>query len=306
MKFGLSIPGMTLMPGTSEPWESSVTPADMLRVARAADRLGYEWISVPEHVLMLKSMAEVMGARWPHAVTSIAFFAGATERIKVVNSVIVIGYHNPVELAKMLSTLDFLSGGRLIIGLGVGYLRREFAILKSDHTNRGAIADEAIDAMIELWTSDDPTFSGEHLSFERIAFEPKPVQKPHPPIWIGGHSKPSMRRAARVGDGWWPWQVTHAQLPEKLEYIRSQPGFADRTRPFDVIMPLFESKVDEKHTVLEPPKISTNREEILEAVGRMKDIGITGTSFMTPPCRGLDEYLERLQWFAEEILPAAT
>ena len=305
MKFGLNIPGMTLMPQSTESWEHALTPQEMLRVARKADELGFDWLAVPEHVVILDGMVEVLGARWPHAIAAMAFFAGATARISLVNSVVVVGYHHPIELAKMYSTVDFLSGGRLIVGLGVGYLRREFAIMHADHTNRGAIANEAIDAMIELWTSDKPSFQGQHYQFERIAFEPKPVQKPYPPIWIGGHSGPSMRRAARVGDGWWPWQITRAQLPEKMGYIRTQPGFDKRTRPFDIVMPLFESKVDNRHNVLEPARVSTDKESILQEVGQMERVGVTGTNFMTTPTRSLDEYLERLERFAEDMFPTA-
>ena len=303
MKFGLTIPGTTLMPGENEPWAAKATPGDMLRIARKADELGYDWIATPDHSIMLEPMVEVMGARWPHPVTSLAFFAGATKRIRLVNSVIVLGYHNPIELAKMFATLDYLSGGRVTVGLGVGYLRREFAIMKADHAGRGAIADEYIDAMIELWTSETPTFQGEHVSFERIAFEPKPVQKPHPPIWIGGHSGPSMRRAARVGNGWWPWQISRAELPAKLDYIRQQPGFRDQ--PFDVIMPLYESKVDERHNVIEPARIATTRDEALEEVRQLKEAGVTGAAMALKPTHSVDEYLEGLQWFAEEVMPEA-
>ncbi|MEE9284570.1 MAG: LLM class flavin-dependent oxidoreductase [Dehalococcoidia bacterium] len=305
MKFGLTIPGTTLMPGGNEPWAATATPEDMLRVARKADELGFDWIAVPEHIVMLQPMVEVMGARFPHAVTTLAFFAGATKKIRLVNGVVVIGYHNPVELAKMFATLDFLSGGRVIVGLGVGYLRREFAILKADHAGRGAIADEYIDAMIELWTSDTPTFQGEHVSFERIAFEPKPAQKPHPPIWIGGHSRPSMRRAARIGDGWWPWQITRAELPARLEYIRQQPGLRDRPRPFDVVMPLYESKVDDRHNVIEPARIATTRDGVLDDVGRLKEAGATGASLAFKPSRDVNEFAESLEWFAQEVFPEA-
>jgi len=306
MKFGFAIPSIALVnPELRHPWEASATPRDMLRIAQAADRLGYDWLSVPEHMVMLQNMVPVFGPRWPHTLTAMAFFAGATQRIRFASSVVVVTLHHPVELAKMYATLDYLSGGRAIAGLGVGYVRREFAIMNADHTNRGAIADEYIAAMIELWSSDNPSFNGEHVKFERIAFEPRPVQKPHPPIWIGGHSRPSMRRAARFGDAWAPNFVTRAQLPEMLEFIRSQPGFQEKPRKFDVVMPLFEAEMDMRHNIIAPPRISEDRGEILEAVGQLKAAGATGTTVTFNPTRTLDEYLERLQWFAEEVIPSA-
>ena len=303
MQIGVSVPGVTLMPDAAESWAAEATAEDMLRVARKADELGFDFLGVPEHAIMLERMVPVMGPRWPHPLVTLGVFAGATRRIRLVNTVIVLGYHHPVELAKMISTLDWLSGGRAIVGLGVGYLRREFAIMGGDHTNRGEIANEMIEAMIELWSSDEPSYHGKHYEFERIAFEPRPVQKPYPPIWIGGHSGPSMRRTAAYGDGWQPWQITRDQLPEKLEYIRERRQ-SDGGRPFDVIMPLFEAKMDMRHTVLEPPKLTTDKDQILAEIDALKQAGATGTTFATPPTSSVDEYIERLEVFASDIFPA--
>ncbi len=306
MKFGMSIPAIALVnPETRHPWETTATPKDMVRVAKKADELGYDWLSAPEHAVILQNMIPVFGPRWPHPLATIAFFAGATERINLGTSVVVVGLHHPVELAKMYATVDYLSGGRTIVGLGVGYVRREFAIMNADHTNRGAIADEYIEAMIELWSSDDPAFHGEHIQFERIGFEPRPVQKPHPPIWIGGHSKPSMRRAARFGDAWAPNFVTRAQLPGMLDFIRNEPGFRERPRSFDVILPLFEAEMDMRHNIVAPARISDNRDEILGGIGELKEAGATGTTVTFNKVDSVEEYLERLQWFAEEVFPAA-
>ena len=306
MKFGFSIPGVTLTnPEQRHSWETTVTTQDMLHIARKADELGFDWLSVPEHVVILQGMLEAFGPRWPHATTALAFFGGATKRIRLATGVTVTTLHHPVELAKMYSTLDYLSGGRAIVGIGVGYVRREFAIMNADHTDRGAIADEYIDAMIELWTSDDPTFKGRYVQFERIAFEPKPVQKPYPPIWVGGATPRSMRRAARIGDGWWPWNTSRADLPARMAYIHEQPGFAERTRPFDVIMPLFESKMDHRHNILQRARVSTSRDEILEEVGQLKKVGATGAPVTFEPTRSVDEFVEGMERFAEEIFPAA-
>ncbi len=120
MRFGLNVPGVYLYPGTLHPWEPQATVEDILRVVRKADELGYSFLGVPEHLIMGEKMMPAMGARWPHCVTAIAFFGGATRQIRLANSICVIPYHNPIELAKMYSTLDYLSGGRLIVGVGIG------------------------------------------------------------------------------------------------------------------------------------------------------------------------------------------
>ncbi len=303
MLIGLSVPGVTLQPNSTESWEATITPEDMLQVAKKADELGFDFLGVPEHAVMLEKMIPVMGPRWPHPLVTLAVFAGATKHIRLLNTVVVLGYHHPVELAKMIATLDWLSGGRVTVGLGVGYLRREFAIMNSDHANRGPIANEMIESMIEMWSKDEPAFKGEYFQFDRITFEPKPVQQPYPPIWIGGHSVPSMKRAAKYGDGWQPWQITREELPGKLAYIRDQGG-ATGPRKFDVVMPLFEAKMDMRHTVIEAPKITTEKDQILAEIDALKAAGATGTTFATTPTKSVDEFVYRMEAFASEIFPA--
>ena len=120
MQIGVSVPGVTVMPDAAESWAADATAEDLLRVARKADEVGFDFLGVPDHAIMLERMVPVMGPRWPHPLVTLGVLAGATQRIRLVNTVIVLGYHHPVELAKMISTLDWLSGGRAIVGLGVG------------------------------------------------------------------------------------------------------------------------------------------------------------------------------------------
>ena len=136
------------------------------------------------------------------------------------------------------------------VSIGVGHAEREFEILRVPFHERGKLTDEYLEAIIELWTSDAPEFHGTYVDFADMAFEPKPVQQPHPPIWIGGNSRAAMRRAARH-DGWYPWLITADEIPACLDYVREQPGFAERTRPFDVALPLTTLAVDEEHRPLD-------------------------------------------------------
>jgi len=281
-------------------------PEDFQLVARTADELGFDAIAVPEHIVMPSEMVELMGAFWTHAMTVMAFVAGATSRLIVDSSVIVLPYHDPVILAKAVSTLDFLSGGRVRLSIGVGHAEREFEVLKVPFHERGRIADEYLAAMIELWVSDDPTFHGRRVDFEKIAFEPKPVQRPHPPIWIGGNSQAAMRRAARH-DGWFPWLITADELPACLEFIRALPEFEARTGPFDVSMPVSILAVDEEHRPLNDDggRVAgpAGKQAVIDAIGHLAEIGVTWTSAPTPPARSLADHLEGLHWAAEEIMP---
>ncbi len=280
---------------------------DFQLVARTADELGFDSLAVPEHIVVPAEMVELMGSFWTDAMTVMAFVAGATSRIIVDSCVVVLPYHDPVVLAKAVSTLDLLSGGRVRLSIGVGHAEREFEVLRVPFHERGPLTDEYLAAMVELWTSKEPAFHGRFLDFEGVAFDPKPVQQPHPPIWVGGNSRPAMRRAARH-DGWFPWLITADELPPCLDYIRSQPGFAERPRPFDVCLPVSTLAVDEHHRPLNDAggrvAAPQGKQAVIDAIGHLQEIGVTWTSVPTPPGRSLGEYLEGLHWAAEEVVPA--
>ena len=151
MKFALGMPGLILYPPIVSPWEPEASPGDILRVAKTADRAGWDWLTTSEHLVIPREMADVMGSRFPEAVSAAAVLAGATERIKILTYVLVLPYRNPVMLAKQLSTLDFLSDGRIILGTAVGHLEREFQVLGVPFEERGAMTDEYLRAIKELW-----------------------------------------------------------------------------------------------------------------------------------------------------------
>jgi len=307
MKFSTSMPGVCHYPPITQEWEKSMGAEDFQRVARTADELGFDSIAVPEHIVLPSDLVPLMGAFWTHAMTVMSFIAGATSRITVDSCVIVLPYHHPVVMAKAVSTLDRLSGGRVRLSIGVGHAEHEFGVLGVPFHERGRMTDEYLDAMVELWTSDEPKFHGRYVEFEGIAFEPKPVQSPHPPIWVGGNSRAAVRRAARH-DGWFPWLITAEELPPWLDYLRSLPEFDARTRPFDVCLPVSTLAVDEEHRPLNGTGgrvgAPTSTEAVIDAIGRLRDIGVTCTSVPMRPARSLAEHLEGLHRVAEEVLPA--
>lgn len=304
MKFGLTIPGLFLYPIVAQPWERDLSGADCIRIAQRADELGYDWISCPDHIIMPNEEVEVMGPRWSESFTSMAVLAGATKTIGITNNVLVMPYRNPIILAKMASTLDFLSGGRFILGVAAGHTEREFEILKIPFRERGAMTSEYISAVKELWTSDTPTFKGKYVEFHDITFDPKPVQKPHPPIWIGGNARPVIRRAAELCDGWTPWLMTPDRLREGLAYLHEQPAYQKRTRPFEIVTDILDMQVDEvTHKPTGETKLISGKDEIIDKIGQYRDAGMTGTGASIGPVSSMEEFLERLQWFSEEIVP---
>ncbi len=207
MKFGVSLQNRG--PGS--------TPENLARVARRAEELGFDSAFVGDHVVIPDSFiseypysatGEFTGAasgEWLDQLTVLTYVGAKTERIRLGTGVLILPHRNPVVTAKILATMDVLSKGRLIVGVGVGWLREEFEALGlPPFSERGAVGNEYLLAFKELWTQEDPNFQGKYCSFANIRFEPKPVQKPHPPIWVGGESGPALRRAAALGDVWHP------------------------------------------------------------------------------------------------------
>ncbi|MEZ4546850.1 MAG: LLM class F420-dependent oxidoreductase [Thermodesulfobacteriota bacterium] len=210
MKIGIALPIFGKYAGREE----------IMEAALAAEALGYDSIWVSDHVVVPDSH-NVFGDVFFDPLISLGFIASATSRIELGTSVIVLPYRNPLVLAKSVSSLDALSGGRVVLGVGSGWLKGEFDALGVDFARRGQMTDEYIEIMKELWTSDSPSHEGEYFSFTGIRFEPKPVRKPHPPVWVGGESRRSIERAVTHGDGWHPVGLGPGELAANAREVRS-------------------------------------------------------------------------------------
>jgi probable F420-dependent oxidoreductase len=193
------------------------TPQSLATLARTGEELGFGIISVSDHIIIPKAInstypynesgtfAGSPAGECLEQLSLLSFLVGVTSSAKLLTSVMVLPHRPPVLTAKMLATIDVLSNGRLIVGCGVGWMREEFeAIGAPSYDERGAVGDEYIRAFKELWTSDNPAFEGKYCRFANVAFAPKPVQKPHPPIWTGGESPAALRRAGRLANAWYP------------------------------------------------------------------------------------------------------
>jgi probable F420-dependent oxidoreductase len=310
MRFSTSMPGLTRYPPIEFDWSRQMSSSDFQQVAQVADTLGYDAINVPEHIVLPVSLSEAMGSFWPHALTAMAFIAGATTRILVNSSVIILPYHNPLNLAKAIATLDVMCGGRLIVSLGVGHAEGEFEALGIPFSERGRIANEYLDAMHVLWTADAPTFQGHYVSFRDVLFEPRPFQKPHPPLWFGGNSRAALRRAARYGQGWFPWLISADELSGYIAELETFPEFAAKREGFDITLSISPLRVRQHdHRPSGESDGSAVRfsstQEVVDAIRRLEDMGVTWTSVQYPGRRprSLNEHLEQLAWAAEEIFP---
>src|SRR5262245_9410942 len=221
MKFGLS----TVTRGVF------TTPDSYCAVAKAAERAGFDFLSVSDHLVVPANIE----SRYPYDVAgvfsaaehghcfdqlaTVAFLAGCTDSLRLLTSVTVLPHRPALLTAKTLATIDVLAKGRLIVGAGAGWMKEEFELLGVPFEDRGRLADEYLAAFKELWTKDRPAYSGKYVKFSDVLFYPKPVQKPHPPLWIGGESAPALRRAIKFADVWYPGSNSQARpldTPERL------------------------------------------------------------------------------------------
>lgn len=171
---------------------------------RVVEGLGYHSIMTSDHVAITPDVAERYPAPLYEPISTLGWLAGVTEKVEIGTTVMIVPYRNPLETARSLANIDQLSGGRLIFGVGVGWAEKEFAALKVPYRERGAITDEYLASIKQLWTEDNASFDGKYVSYSDVSTAPRPIRQPHPPIWVGGASDAALRRAIRLGDAWHP------------------------------------------------------------------------------------------------------
>jgi len=304
MELAFAIPHMIEIPAITTEWELGVTGAQQLELAQWADQLGYAMIAVPEHFVIPNEHLQLSGAFYYSTYPAMAFFAGGTKQVRLNSCIAILPLQNPIVTAKTLSTIDHLSSGRVTVTFAAGWLEGEFEAMGVPFHERGAICDEYVPAIIELWTKDQPEFEGKYVSFKDIAFEPKCFSKPHIPVWFGGEAPAVLRRIARHGTGWWPFLTKPEAIPEKLDYIRSQPDYNGRLS--EVFYGISTSRLGEGHVPLDDPNArpGQSKQELLDRLGFFSTLGVTMSSVPIPELRGLSEYKDYAQWVAEEIMPA--
>jgi probable F420-dependent oxidoreductase len=231
MEFGAHIFGVGAM----------ADPATLGEVVRLAESAGYHSVFVADHVLVPRGLRSKYpysrdgsfpydpDKDWLDPIVALGYLAGQSRSIRLGTSVIVVPMRHPIITAKQIATIDHLSGGRVIFGAGVGWMAEEFALLGASFHDRGQRMDEYLALMKTLWTEENPHFEGKYFQVTNCGFAPKPVQKPHVPLWIGGESQAALRRAARLGDGWHSASTSLAELPEKIHFLREALDAAGRT-----------------------------------------------------------------------------
>ena len=323
MSFGVLLPNHVSIAG----------PDGYRTIATRAEELGFDHVWLGDHIVM-PSQTESdypdtdTGASpfdpeqpVPEPLATMAYLAGCTKRIKLGTFVLIAPQREPVATAKIISTVDYMSGGRFLLGVGVGWQEEEFLAMGVDtFKERGKVTDEYIRIYKELWTKDDPQFDGRYSKFSRIKFYPKPVQKPHPPIWVGGYTRSAMRRAAALGDVWSPvgQQPQAALEPDEMaQAIRDLGDMTERAgRPRDSVQASFTVSI-----LFNPRSAGSRRtltgtaEEIAADVARYQEAGVKHFVFAfgsdregLPPIDSffgarVEEVVASMEQFAEGVIP---
>jgi probable F420-dependent oxidoreductase len=293
LAYGMQLPTVALSTMVAAPWEHEAGTAELLAAAQAADRAGFFYVAVCDHIVIPRDKAETMSTTWFHPVATLAWVAGQTERVNLLTNVYVPAYRHPLDSAKMFATLDALSGGRVILGVGAGHVEGEFEALGLDFTRRGEETNAAIDGIIEAWL---------HEYVGEVGARPRPVRQPRPPVWVGGSSAPAMRRVAERGDGWIPQGTPRRKMPESIAYILEH---RDRVRPG---APLELGVITEAIHVGTPrgeqPRwvLHGEPERIAESLNEYGDMGVSHLQirFVAEDCAELVDQMER---FGAEVGP---
>jgi probable F420-dependent oxidoreductase len=290
VRFGLTTPIVTLTPRSHAAWETTAGLLELRRIAEAADRHGFHYLTCSEHVGIPQGAAAVRGARYWDPLATFGYLAAVTERIRFATHVLVLPYHHPLEVAKRYGTLDLVTGGRVILGVGVGSLEEEFALLDVDFARRGPVFEDGLRALRAILGRREPVYEGSHYRIGGFVVDPCAVQE-RMPIWLGGRSARSLRRALLFGDGWDPFRYGIDELEELLPKAREWPAWRERREPFDVVLSP-ERPLD--------ATTDAGRDEALATLMRYRDAGATAMNlrFRSTSC---EHYLDQLQAFRDRI-----
>ncbi len=279
MKLGIATPVVTNIGGAALEWEKDATIEDIGRVAETADRLGYHHMTCSEHIGLPSAEAARRGSRYWDPLATFGYASARTRQIRFATMTLVLGYHHPLALVKRYGTLDHVSKGRVILGVGVGSLKEEFDLLGAPFEDRGARGDDALRALRTALATNEPVYDGEFYSFGGLTVDPSALQ-PHMPIWVGGRTKRSLRRAVTLADGWCPFYVSIDTAAEWLNSFDLPPGF-------EVVMPA------------DKPLDPGGEPEATRDILRTMAAGGTTTLSARFIHHSLDHYLEQIHALAE-------
>jgi probable F420-dependent oxidoreductase len=266
LKLGIVTPVLTLLPRAHATWEETATFADVVSIVQAAEQLGYHHCTCSEHIAIPTLVAETRGGRYWDPLATFGALGALTSTIRFAAHVLVLGYHHPLAIAKRYGTLDQITNGRVILGVGVGSLREEFDLLDAPFDDRGDRADDAMRALRAALSEREPTYHGPFYDFTGFVVEPH-ARQAHVPMWVGGRTARSLRRAVELGDGWAPFGLGTAELAAMLARSRDSDAWNARVTPIDVLL--------QNEHPLDP---LAEPERVREQLAALTEMGATGVN----------------------------
>jgi probable F420-dependent oxidoreductase len=299
---GMQLPVAAQSTVFAAPWEAAAGPEELLRVAQACDRAAFLYVAVSDHVCIPRERAAAMSTVWYDPVATLGWLAAATRSVRLLSYVYVAAYRHPLQTAKAFATLDALSNGRVILGVGAGHLEAEFAVLGIDFARRGALLDDAIDVVAKAFRDEFPEHDGRVWHVRDVGIRPRPVQRPRPPIWVGGNTPAALRRAAARGDGWLPQGTVRHQLPAQIAAIREHRRRVRGDVPIEIGANSEWLYLGRPAFDLGPNSRSGSGEAIAASLLELRTMGVNhcGVRFRTRSC---DELIDQIDAFAAEVAP---
>ena len=287
--FGIQLPVQAQSTYFVEPWELGAGPAEVAAVAQAADRAGFFYVGVCDHVAIPDDLAPRMSAVWWDTIATLGWLAGLTTQTRLLSSVFNLTYRHPLVAAKSFATLDYISRGRALIGVGAGHVEKEFAALGVDFASRGRQLDEGLEVLDEALSTG---------IVDGMELQPRAVQQPRPPIWVGGSAPAAVRRAARLADGWLPQGTPLDQMPEMVDLYRKERG--DDTGDIGAISEWLY--VGDPQWDVNRPCVSGSPEQLADNLNRWAAVGVNHLQVRFPS-RGVDELVDQVTAFGEQVGP---
>lgn len=303
MGVGITLPVQAQTTLAAEPWEREAGAAEILRIAQAADRLGFFSVSASDHAAIPRNRIAAMSSTWYDPVAVLALVAGATERVHLFTRALILPFRSPLLAAKAAATLDALSGGRLVLGVGAGHVREEFDALGVDFTRRGSLLNEAIDVVDAVLREEFPDIDTPSWSVHDLGFGPRPARKPRPPIWVGGSTHPALRRAAERADGWFPQVADREQFASDVAYLREQRELHHPGVPVEIGASTDPVYVGDPAWDVGGTTISGPPDRIADSLRELVRLGAQHLQLRLRS-RTCDELEDQLEAFAGEVMPA--
>jgi len=300
--YGLQLPVQAQSTLMAEPWEREAGPADLARVARQADECGYFYVAVCDHTAIPRRLADAMSTTWYDTVATLGWLAGITTRTRLMSHVYIAAHRHPLRAAKELATLDRLSGGRLIVGAGAGHVREEFDLFGPSFDERGSALDEALESIALALVDEFPELPGPRWPAKDVGVSPRPVQRPRPPIWVGGSTRPALRRAARLGDGWLPQTIKRTELREQIDQLLDMRAELRGAEPIAIGALTGIFHVGEPTWELPRAAIAGGPDRLAENLAELTAMGVSHLQ-MRFCSRGVAELCDQMAAFSELVAP---